>query len=129
MFGATGTTLSRRERQIMEIVYRLGRVTVTDVMERLSGEPAYSTVRAQLRVLEGKGHLRHEEERLRYVYLPAVPHGKMRQSALQYVVDTFFDGSPEQVVAALFGTERLSSTQLDQIATLIKQARKEQKRK
>jgi BlaI family transcriptional regulator, penicillinase repressor len=129
MFGATGTTLSRREREIMEIVYRLGRVTVTDVMERLSGEPAYSTVRAQLRVLEGKGHLRHEEERLRYVYLPAVPHGKMRQSALQYVVDTFFDGSPEQVVAALFGTERLSSTQLDQIATLIKQARKEQKRK
>ena len=129
MFGATGTTLSRREREIMEIVYRLGRVTVTDVMERLSGEPAYSTVRAQLRVLEGKGHLRHEEERLRYVYLPAVPHGKMRQSALQYVVDTFFDGSPEQVVAALFGTERLSSTQLDRIATLLKQARKEQKRK
>jgi predicted transcriptional regulator len=129
MFGATGTTLSRREREIMEIVYRLGRVTVTDVMERLRGQPAYSTVRAQLRVLEGKGHLRHEEERLRYVYLPAVPHGKMRQSALQYVVDTFFDGSPEQVVAALFGTERLSSTQLDRIATLIKQARKDAKRK
>src|SRR5262245_50863693 len=129
MFGATGTTLSRREREIMEIVYRLGRVTVTDVMERLSGQPAYSTVRAQLRVLEGKGHLRHEEERLRYVYLPKVPHGKMRESALQYVVDTFFDGSPEQVVAALFGTERLSSAQLDRIATLIKQARKDEKRK
>jgi predicted transcriptional regulator len=129
MFGTSGTTLSRREREIMEIVYRLGRVTVTDVMERLSGRPAYSTVRAQLRVLEDKGHLRHEEERLRYVYLPTVPHGTMRQSALQYVVDTFFDGSPEQVVAALFGTERLSSAQLDRIATLIKQGRKDKKRK
>jgi predicted transcriptional regulator len=129
MFGTSGTTLSRREREIMEIVYRLGRVTVTDVMERLSGQPAYSTVRAQLRVLEDKGHLRHEEERLRYVYLPTVPHGTMRQSALQYVVDTFFDGSPEQVVAALFGTERLSNAQLDRIATLIKQGRKDKKRK
>jgi predicted transcriptional regulator len=130
MFGSSGTTLSRRERQIMEVVYRLGRATVTDVMAQLTGQPSYSTVRAQLRVLEGKGHLRHEEENLRYVYLPAVPHGQMRQSALEYVVDTFFDGSPEQVVAALFGTERrLSKAQLDRIARLIDQARKGGKRR
>jgi predicted transcriptional regulator len=130
MFGPAGTTLSRRERQIMEIVYRLGRATVTDVMENLTGRPAYSTVRAQLRVLEEKGHLRHEEESLRYVYLPKVSPGKMRQSALQYLLETFFEGSPEQMVAALFGTERrISKEQLDRIAKLIDQARKDEKRK
>ena len=84
-------------------------------MDNLTGRPAYSTVRAQLRVLEEKGHLRHEEESLRYVYLPKVAHGKMRQSALQYVLETFFEDSPEQVVAALFGTERrISKDQLRQ---------------
>jgi predicted transcriptional regulator len=124
MFGPSGTTLSRRERQIMEIVYRLGRATVADVMDNPTGQPAYSTVRAQLRVLEEKGHLRHEEESLRYVYLPKVSPGKMRQSALHYLLETFFDGSPEQMVAALFGAERrMSRGQLDRIATLIDQAR------
>jgi predicted transcriptional regulator len=129
MIGPPGSSLSRRERQIMEIVYRLGRATVADVMEKLSGKPAYSTVRAQLGVLEAKGHLRHEEERLRYVYLPTVPHRTMRQSALRYLVKTFFDGSPDQLVEALLGKEKMTPAQLDRIAQLIDKARKDGKRK
>ena len=121
--------MSRRERQIMEIVYRLGRATVADVMERLSGKPAYSTVRAQLGVLESKGHLRHEEENLRYVYLPTVPHRTMRQSALRYLVKTFFDDSPDQLVEALLGKEKMTPAQLDRIAQLIDKARKDGKRR
>src|ERR1041385_6451435 len=93
--------LSRRERQIMDIIYRLGRATVNEVMERLTGQPAYSTVRAQLRVLEEKGHLRHEEHGLRYVYLPSVPRHKVRQTALKHLIDTFFEGSAGKAVAAL----------------------------
>jgi predicted transcriptional regulator len=129
MLGPSGSTLSRRERQIMEIVYRLGRATVADVMEKLSGKPAYSTVRAQLGVLEAKGHLRHEEENLRYVYLPTVPQRTMRQSALRYLVKTFFDGSPDQLVEALLGKEKMTPAQLDRIAQLIDKARKDGKRK
>ena len=100
MLGPSGSTLSRRERQIMEIVVRLGRASVADVMARLTGDPAYSTVRAQLRVLEQKGHLRHEEQNLRYVYLPTLARHKQRQSALKFLVETFFEGSPEQARAA-----------------------------
>jgi len=113
----------------MEIVYRVGRATVSDVMEKLSGKPAYSTVRAQLGVLETKGHLRHEEENLRYVYLPTVPHRTMRQSALKYLVKTFFDDSPEQLVEALLGKQKITPAQLDRIAELIERARKDGKRK
>src|SRR5258706_2583456 len=97
------STLTRRERQIMDILYRRGRATASDVMEELSGDPNYSTVRTQLRVLEEKGHVRHEEEGLRYVYVPAVPRRAARKSALRHLVDTFFDGSVEQVVVALLG--------------------------
>jgi len=129
MIGPSGSSLSRRERQIMEIVYRLGRATVADVMERLSGKPDYSTVRAQLGVLESKGHLRHEEENLRYVYLPTVPHRTMRQSALRYLVKTFFDDSPDQLVEALLGKEKMTPAQLDRIAQLIDKARKDGKRR
>jgi len=129
MIGPSGSSLSRRERQIMEIVYRLGRATVADVMEKLSGKPAYSTVRAQLGVLESKGHLRHEEENLRYVYLPTVPHRTMRQSALRYLVKTFFDDSPDQLVEALLGKERMTPAQLDRIGQLIDKARKDGKRR
>ena len=130
MIGPSGSSLSRRERQIMDIVYRLGRACVADVMAKLSGRPAYSTVRAQLRVLEEKGHLRHEEQNLRYVYLPTVPRGKMRRSALNYLVETFFEGSPEEVVAALLGKERkISAEQLDRIAELIEEARRDGARK
>ena len=110
----------------MEIVYRLGRATVAEVMEHLSGTPAYSTVRAQLGVLETKGHLRHEEQNLRYVYLPTVPHRTMRQSALKYLVETFFDDSPEQLVEALLGRQRkITPAQLNRIAALIDKAKRD----
>jgi BlaI family penicillinase repressor len=119
--------LTRRERQIMDILYPLGRATAADVMERLSGEPSYSTVRTQLRVLESKGHVRHEEEGLRYIYLPTVPRHAARKSALRHLVDTFFDGSTEKVVGALLGGEgtRLSEQELERIAALVAKAKKE----
>src|SRR5499427_4147485 len=103
--SSTHTTLSRRERQIMDVLYRRGRATAAEVMAELPGEPNYSTVRTQLRVLEDKGHVRHEEEGLRYVYAPAVPRHAARKSALKHLVDTFFDGSAEKVVAAVLGNE------------------------
>src|SRR5215510_1324603 len=123
--------LSRREREIMDVVHRLGRASVTDVMTALSGEPAYSTVRAQLRVLEEKGHLRHEEEQLRYVYLPAASPHTIRRSAVKHLIDTFFDGSPEKVVETLVGRDGrgLSDETLDRIAQLIDRARREGRRK
>src|SRR3979409_2471339 len=101
----THSTLSRRERQIMDVLYRRGRATAAEVMKDLTGDPHSSTVRPQLRVLEDKGHVRHEEEGLRYVYMPAVPRHAVRQSALKHVVDTFFEGSTHKVVAALLGGE------------------------
>ncbi|MGH6690552.1 MAG: BlaI/MecI/CopY family transcriptional regulator [Gammaproteobacteria bacterium] len=119
--------LSRRERQIMDILYRRGRATAAEVMEDLLGDPSYSTVRTQLRVLETKGHVRHEEEGLRYVYVPAVRRRAARRSAVRHLVETFFDGSAEQAVAALLGGEaaRLSDDELERIAALIEKARKE----
>ena len=122
--------LTRRERQIMDILYRRGRVTAAEVMSELSGEPNYSTVRTQLRVLEEKGQVRHEEEGLRYVYSPAVPRRMARKSALRHLVDTFFDGSAEQVVGALLGGEgsRVSDDELARIADLVAKAKKESKR-
>src|SRR6266704_5220842 len=99
------SVLTRRERQIVDILYRLGRATAAEVMAGLPGDPSYSTVRTQLRVLEQKGHVRHEEQGLRYVYMPAVPRHAARKSALRHLVDTFFDGSAEKVVAALVGGE------------------------
>ena len=123
--------LSRREREIMDIIHRRGRASANDVMSELSGEPAYSTVRAQLRVLEDKGHLRHEAEHLRYVYLPAVSPQKVRRSAVKHLLDTFFDGSPEKVVEALVGRDGpgVSDEALDRIAELVERARREGRRK
>src|SRR6476620_6306541 len=123
----THTGLSRRERQIMDILYRRGRATAADVMGDLPGEPSYSTVRTQLRVLEEKGHVTHEEDGVRFVYVPAVPRRAARKSALRHLVDTFFDGSAEQVVAAVLGGEssRLSEEELNRIAELVAKARKE----
>ena len=120
------STLSRRERQIMDILYRRGRATANDVMADLPGDPSYSTVRTQLRVLEAKGHVRHEEEGLRYVYTPALPRHAARRSALRHLVDTFFDGSTEKVVGALLGPDggRLSPSELDRIADMLAKARK-----
>lgn len=122
--------LSRRERQIMDILYRRGKATAAEVMQGLSGEPNYSTVRAQLRVLEEKGHVRHEEHGLRYVYAPTVPRHAVRQSALKHLIDTFFDGSTEKVVAALLGgeTSRVSQQELDRIAELVAKAKKGRQR-
>jgi predicted transcriptional regulator len=119
--------LSRRERQIMDILYRRGRATANEVMDDLSGGPSYSTVRTQLRVLESKGHVRHEEEGLRYVYAPALPRHAARKSALRHLVETFFDGSTEKVVGALLGGEgaRLSEGELDRIAAIVAKAKKE----
>ena len=120
----TATSLSRRERQIMDILYRQGRATAGEVMEALSGNPTYSTVRTQLRVLEEKGHVRHEEQGLKYVYIPAVPRTAARRSALRHLVETFFDGSAEGAVAALLGGEgaRLSDEELERIGELVKKA-------
>jgi BlaI family transcriptional regulator, penicillinase repressor len=121
------TALSRRERQIMDILYKLKRASVGEVLAEIAGKLSYSTVRAQLRVLEEKGHVRHEEHGLRYVYVPAVPREVARRSALRHLVETFFDGSTEKVVAALLGGEvtRISTEELDRIAGLISKGRKE----
>ena len=117
--------LTRRERQIMDVLFRRGRATAAEVMEELPGAPSYSTVRTQLRVLEEKGYARHEEEGIRYVYMPAVRRHAARKSALKHLVDTFFDGSSEKAVAALLGGEasRVSAEELDRIAELIARAR------
>ena len=111
----------------MDILYRRGRASAGDVQGELPDHPSYSTVRTQLRVLEEKGHLRHEVHGLRYVYEPAVPRQAARRSALRHLVQTFFDGSAEQVVQALLGGDavRLSDEQLDRIARLVMRARKE----
>jgi predicted transcriptional regulator len=120
--------LTRRERQIMDVLYRLGRATTADVLAQLHGAPTYSTVRTQLRVLERKGHVRHEEEGLRYVYMPTVPRHSARRSALKHLVDTFFDGSTTKAVAALLGGEaaRVSDDDLARIEDLVKNARIEE---
>jgi BlaI family penicillinase repressor len=124
---AVPSALTRRERQILDILYRRGRATAGDVRQDLSGHPSDSTVRTQLRVLEAKGHIRHEEEGLRYVYLPAVPRRAARKSALKHLVETFFDGSVEKVVGALLGGEasRLSEEELKRIAELVARAKKD----
>jgi predicted transcriptional regulator len=121
------SVLTRRERQIMDILFRRGRATAAEVMEELPGEPSYSTVRTQLRVLEEKGHVRHEEDGVRFIYMPAVARHAARKSALRHLVETFFDGSSEKAVAALLGGEgsKLSDEQLERIAELIARARKD----
>jgi BlaI family transcriptional regulator, penicillinase repressor len=127
MAKSAHTALTRRERQIMDVLYRRGPATAADVMADLTGEPNYSTVRTQLRVLEEKGHVRHEEQGLRYIYMPAVPRRAARKSALKHLVDTFFDGSVEQVVAAVLGGEaaRLSDDDLERIADMVDKVRKD----
>jgi len=124
------STLTRRERQIMDILYRRGRATAAEVMKELPGDPNYSTVRTQLRVLEDKGHVHHEEQGLRYIYVPAVPRHAARKSALRHLVNTFFEGSTEKAVAALLGGEaaRLSDEELERFAALVAKARKERPR-
>ena len=119
--------LSRRERQIMEVIYRAGQATATEVLESLPDPPSYSTVRALLRILETKGHLRHVAEGTRYVFLPVVAPDRARRSAIQSLLDTFFEGSREKAVAALLDASRseLTETELDRISQLIENAREE----
>src|SRR5580693_6124013 len=121
------TPLARRERQIMDVLYKLERATVGEVVAAFLDQPHYSTVRAQLRVLEEKGHVRHEEHGLRYVYVPTVARDIARRSALRHLVDTFFEGSAENVVAALLGGQgsRISREELNRIARMITQDRRE----
>jgi BlaI family transcriptional regulator, penicillinase repressor len=111
--------LSKRERQIMDVLYQLERGTVGEVLARLGNDPHYSTVRAQLRILEEKGHVQHEEEGLRYIYFPVVPREVARRSALRHLIDTFFDGSTEKVVTALLGGEA-QTLSVDELARLRK---------
>jgi predicted transcriptional regulator len=118
------TALTKRERQIMDALYRQGRATAQEILAALPGSPSYSTVRTQLRVLESKGHVTHESDGLRYVYAPTVPRHAARRSALKHMVDTFFDGSSAKVVAALLGDGvRLSPDELDRIDQLVQRAR------
>ena len=123
----TRPQLSRRERQIMDVIYRRGRATAADVHADLPDPPSYSAVRALLRVLESKGHLSHASDGPRYVYAPTVPRGRARDSALRQLVGTFFDGSTEAAVAALLdlNATRLSDAELNRLAGLIAQAKRE----
>lgn len=119
--------LTKRERQIMDVLYRLGSATAAEILEALPASRSYSTVRTQLRVLEAKGHVAHEEHGLRYVYSPTVPRHAVRRSALKHLVETFFEGSSAKVVTALLGGDgaRLSDEELDRIAEAVNNARKE----
>ena len=126
MPGSKGAPpLTRRERQIMDALYKLGRATAADVRRRIDGAPSDSTIRTQLRVLEAKGHVRHELDGFRFVYLPTVSRQSARRSALRHLVDTFFDGSSAKLVAALLGGEasRVSDDDLERIARLVEEAR------
>lgn len=117
--------LSRRERQILDILYAKGTATVADVQAALPDPPSYSAVRALLRILEEKGHARHESQGTRYVYLPVVPRERARNSALSRIVKTFFDGSAAQAAAALVDSGSLSDEELTRLSMLIERARKE----
>jgi len=118
--------LSRRERQIMSIVYQLGRATAADVLGELENPPSYSAVRSHLRILEEKGHVRHEQDGPRYMYLPTVAHDNAQRSALRHILQTFFNGSAEQAISALLDdtSGRLSPAELDRLARMIDTARK-----
>jgi predicted transcriptional regulator len=121
--------LSRRERQIMEILYQRGKASAQEVREGMEDAPSYSAVRAMLRVLEEKGHVRHQEEGLKYVYVPVVAREKAKRSAVKHLLDTFFAGSPEQIVAALLdvSSSKLTREELDRMADLIEKAKREGK--
>lgn len=119
--------LSRRERQIMEILYASGQATASDVLERLPDPPGYSAVRAMLRILENKGHVKHVQEGTKYVYVPTVSRDRARVGAMRSLVTTFFDGSTEKAMAALLdlGRTDLSEDELRRLSRLIDEARKE----
>ena len=119
--------LSRRERQILEILYQRGKASASEVREAMEDAPSYSAVRTLLRVLEEKGHVRHRAEGMRYVYTPTLARDKVKRSAVKHVLNTYFRGSPEEIVAALLdvSSTRLTSEELDRMAEMIEKARKE----
>jgi predicted transcriptional regulator len=121
--------LSRRERQIMDILYQRGKASASDVREAMPDAPSYSAVRAMLRILEEKGHLKHQEEGLKYVYAPTVARDKAKRSAVQHLLDTFFNGSPEQIMASLLdvSSTRLTREELDRMSAMIDKAKNEGK--
>jgi BlaI family transcriptional regulator, penicillinase repressor len=121
--------LSRRERQIMDILYRTGKASASEVREAMADAPGYSAVRAMLRVLEEKGHVKHQAEGLKYVYVPTMAQDKAKRSAVKHVLDTFFSGSAEQIVAALLDVSatRLTRDELDRMSELIEKAKREEK--
>ena len=121
----TSEQLSRRERQIMDVIYARGQATVAEVVSALPDPPSYSAVRALLRILEQKGHLRHEEVGPRYIFLPTVSRDRARKSALRNLVRTFFDGSPAQAAAALIDQADLTADDMARLSELIDKARKE----
>ncbi len=123
--------LTRRERQIMDVLYKLEAATAAEVLNGLPDQTNYSTIRAQLRGLEEKGHVRHVEDGLRYVYSPTVARAAARRSALRHLADTFFEGSTEQVVAALVGGEiaRLRPAELERLSRMIADAQRSAKHK
>jgi BlaI family transcriptional regulator, penicillinase repressor len=122
--------LSRRERQIMDVVYERERATAAEILAAIPDPPSYSAVRATLRILEEKGHLRHEEENQRYVFLPVVTKKRASLPALKHLIDTFFEGRPERVVATLLDPSagKLSPEELDRMAQMIESARRERKK-
>lgn len=125
----TQAALSRRERQIMDILYQRGKASAAEVREAMPDPPSYSAVRAMLRVLEEKGHVKHQAEGLKYVYVPLVAADKARKSAVKHLMETFFQDSPEKIVAALLdvSAKRLTREELDRMAEMIEQAKREGK--
>jgi predicted transcriptional regulator len=123
----TQDSLSRRERQIMDVLYARGAATAAEVQEAIPDPPSYSAVRALLRILEEKGHARHETQGPRYVYLPQLSRQRARKSALKRLVSTFFEGSAAQAAAALIGSETLSKADLARLASIIEKAKREER--
>jgi BlaI family transcriptional regulator, penicillinase repressor len=124
---ATNEKLSRRERQVMDIVYSLGQATATEIHERLADPPTFSATRAVIRTLQEKGHIRYAAQGLRYVYSPTIPVENARKSALAHVVSTFFEGSPARLMAALLDDSDVSGEELRSLEALIRKAKEEKK--
>jgi len=118
--------VSRRERQILDILYQRGQATAAEVQSALPEPPSYSAVRALLRILEDKGHVQHQQDGPRYVYVPTVARDNAKRSALRHILQTFFDGSAEQAISALLddSSTKLSPVELERLARLIDTARK-----
>lgn len=118
---------SKREKEIMDVIYRRGTATAAEVHEEMAEPPSYSAVRATLRILEEKGHLRHEDDGVRYVYAPTMARSRASKNALEHLVSTFFDDSAEKVVAALLDSRKrdLSDEDLEKLEAMIAEARRE----